>query len=140
MVDKPTPESETLREIAARHGRAYDTLRTQWSRHPDWPPPIDKRGRSYLYDSAAVDKVISDHFQRPAAKLVARRLYTAREIEAATGISAATIRADQSKKRANGTPRWPEPDDTSETANRWFGATITKALKDRRSYGRALKP
>ncbi|MFF1416554.1 hypothetical protein [Streptomyces sp. NPDC058280] len=137
MVDRPAAAGETLREIAARHGRAYDTLRTQWSRHPDWPPPIGKRGRSQVYDSAAVDRVIAKHFQRSATKLEPRRLYTAREIETATKITAATIRADQSKKRADGTPRWPAPDDTSETANRWYGATITKALKGRRSYGRA---
>ncbi|WP_046495055.1 hypothetical protein [Streptomyces odonnellii] len=136
MVDTPEPRRETLREIAARHGRAYDTLRTQWSRHPAWPPPIDKRGRFYLYDSAAVDKVIADHFQRPATKLKNRQLYTAREIEAATGISAATIRADQSKKRADGTPRWPAPDNTDGPANRWYGRTVIAALKKRRSYGR----
>lgn len=128
MVD-PAPKGETLAEIAARHGRAYNTLRNQWARHEAWPDPLpEKRGRSYVYDPAAVDQVIAEHFVRPAAELEPRRLYTAREIEDATGITAATIRADQSKGR------WPAPDDTSERANRWLGSTITKAVADRRGY------
>ncbi|GGJ81975.1 hypothetical protein GCM10011583_11840 [Streptomyces camponoticapitis] len=134
MVDRPTPTGETLREIAARHGRAYNTLRTVWSRHPDWPEPIGKRGRSYVYDSAAVDKVVAEHFARDAVELEPLRLYTARQIAEATGISAATIRADQAKTRADGTPRWPAPDDTSGPANRWYGKTISHAFSKRRNY------
>lgn len=130
MVEPPA-EGETLREIAARHGRAYNTLRNQWSRHPDWPDPVGKRGRSYVYDPAAVDRVIAEHFERPAAELEPRRLYTAREIEALTGVTAATIRADVTRGR------WPAPDDTSQRANRWYGETITTALTARRGYRRA---
>ncbi|MER5559687.1 hypothetical protein ABT071_13885 [Streptomyces sp. NPDC002506] len=134
MVDA-APEYETLREIAARHGRAYDTLRNHWSRHPDWPPAVDKRGRSLLYDPAAVDDVIARHFTRPAVDLDPRRLYTAREIEALTGITAATIRADRTKARADGTARWPAPDDTSQRAHRWYGRTVSEELKRRQAYG-----
>ncbi|TXL91597.1 hypothetical protein [Streptomyces sp. IB2014 016-6] len=135
MVDRPTPTGETLREIAARHGRAYNTLRTVWSRHPDWPDPLpDKRGRSYVYDPATVDEVIAKHFARDTVKLEPRRLYTARQIAEATGISAATIRADQAKTRADGTPRWPAPDDTSGPANRWLGETVSNAVSKRRNY------
>lgn len=126
MVNTPTPDGETLREIAARHGRAYDTLRAQWSRHPAWPNPIGKRGRSYLYDTTAVDEAIAEHFVRSTPTFEPRRLYTARDIATAAGISTATIRADVSKGR------WPAPDDTTEMANRWLGATITTALAGRR--------
>ncbi|MGW7198472.1 hypothetical protein [Streptomyces chryseus] len=128
MVDSPTPPGETLREIAARHGRAYDTLRAQWSRHPAWPAPVGRRGRSYVYDPAAVDAVIAEHFGRPSVELEGGRLFTAREIEQATGISAATIRADRSKGR------WPAPDDTAGPAHRWYGSTVTTALAGRRGY------
>ncbi|MGW7085032.1 hypothetical protein ACWGH2_16290 [Streptomyces sp. NPDC054871] len=127
MVD-PAPERETLAETAARHGRAYNTLRNQWSRHEDWPDPVGKRGRSYVYDPAAVDQVIAKHFVRPAAELEPHRLYTAREIETLTGITAGTIRADRTKKR------WPAPDDTSGRAHRWYGKTVTTAVNARRSY------
>ncbi|MFI7014399.1 helix-turn-helix transcriptional regulator [Streptomyces sp. NPDC050164] len=131
MVEPPT-EGETLREIATRHGRAYNTLRNQWSRHPAWPDPLpEKRGRSYVYDPAAVDRVIAEHFERQAVELEPRRLYTAREIEALTGVTAATIRADQSRDR------WPAPDDTSTRAHRWYGETVTAALTARRGYRRA---
>ncbi|MFF9312163.1 helix-turn-helix transcriptional regulator [Streptomyces sp. NPDC014748] len=129
MVE-PRPEGETLREIAARHNRSYDTLSNQWSQHPSWPDPIGKRGRAYVYDSTAVDAVIAEHFDRPAAPLEPRRLYTAKEIEALTGITAATIRADRSKGR------WPAPDDDSGRAYRWYGATVSKAVKGRRGYHR----
>ncbi|MFI1535546.1 helix-turn-helix transcriptional regulator [Streptomyces anandii] len=128
------PQGETLREIAARHGRAYDTLRNHWSRHPDWPAPIGKRGRAKTYDPAAVDRVIRDHFARPSTDLEGRRLYTAREIEQLTGISAATIRADRSLGR------WPAPDDTSSRAHRWYGSTITQALEGRRGYRKTDTP
>ena len=131
---KPPVEGETLREIAARHGRAYNTLRNQWSRHPDWPDPLhEKRGRSYVYDPAAVDRVIAKHFGRQAAGLEPRRLYTAREIEALTGVTAATIRADVTRGR------WPAPDDTSERAHRWSGETVTTALTARRGYRRSTE-
>ncbi|KJK40239.1 hypothetical protein UK15_07765 [Streptomyces variegatus] len=131
---KPPAEGETLREIAARHGRAYNTLRNQWSRHPDWPDPLpEKRGRSYVYDPAAVDRVIAQHFAREAAKLEPRRLYTAREIEALTGVTAATIRADVTRGR------WPAPDDTAQRAHRWYGETVTTALTARRGYRRSAE-
>jgi hypothetical protein len=128
MVD--TPNGETYAEIAARHGRAETTIRNQWARHPQWPEPIGKRGRHLIFDPATVDQVISDHIERPTAALEDRRLYTAREIEQATGITAATIRADRSKGR------WPEPDDRSGRAHRWYGATVTRVLTGRRGYHR----
>jgi len=127
---KPPSQGETLREIAARHGRAYDTLRNQWSRHSDWPDPIGKRGRSHIYDPAAVDHVIATHFERQAVGLEPRRLYTSKEIEALTGVTAATIRADRTRGR------WPAPDDISGRAHRWYGETVTTTLADRRGYRR----
>lgn len=128
MVATP-PAGETLREIARRYGRAYDTLRTAWSRHPSWPKPIATGPHgTLLYDSAAVDAVIAEHFAREGVGLEPTRLYTAKEIEAATGIKPATLRADVSKGR------WPAPDDTSGRANRWLGATVTEAVAKRRGY------
>jgi predicted DNA-binding transcriptional regulator AlpA len=126
MVD--TPPGETYAEIAARHGRAETTVRNQWARHPDWPAPTGKRGKRLLFDPAAADRFVADHIDRQAAELEPRRLYTAREIEQLTGITAATIRADRSKGR------WPEPDDTSSRAHRWYGATVAQALEGRRAY------
>lgn len=126
MVAPHTP-GETLAEAAARHGRSLDTARNHWSRHPDWPAPLGKRGRAHVYDPAAVDAFVA----RQLPDLEAARLYTARDLEAAgLGIKAATIRADQSKGR------WPEPDDTTGGANRWYGSTVKAALAGRRSYRR----
>ncbi|MBP2583383.1 hypothetical protein J3A78_003861 [Streptomyces sp. PvR006] len=127
MVDTP-PTGETLRQIAARHGRAEKTIRNVWARHPDWPAPTGKKGQAYLYDPAAADQVIAEHFARATTPLEPRRLYTAAEIAAAAGISAGTIRADRSKGR------WPAPDNTEGRAHRWYGATALQALADRRGY------
>ncbi|MFB7596905.1 helix-turn-helix transcriptional regulator [Streptomyces sp. NPDC056160] len=129
MVD--TPPGETYAEIAARHGRAETTVRNQWARHPAWPEPIGKRGRYLLFDPATVDQVVAEHIERPAADLEPSRLYTAREIEQATDLTAATIRADRSKGR------WPEPDDCSGRAHRWYGSTVAQALAGRRGYRKA---
>ncbi|MGP4085476.1 helix-turn-helix transcriptional regulator [Streptomyces sp. KR55] len=126
-----TPIGETYAEIAARHGRAEATVRNRWARHPEWPAPIGKRGKQLLFDPAAVDQVIHEHIERPPATLEPRRLYTAKEIEALTGVTAATIRAERSKGH------WPPADDTSSRAHRWYGATITTALAGRRAYRRA---
>ncbi|MFG3174920.1 hypothetical protein ACGFZC_07555 [[Kitasatospora] papulosa] len=130
MVANPPADGETLREIATRYGRAYNTLSAQWSRHEAWPAPTGKRGRAYVYNPAEVDAVVQEHFVRENTALQPRRLYTAREIADLAGISAATIRADLSKGR------WPAPDDTEGPANRWTGKTVTATLKGRRGYQR----
>jgi uncharacterized protein YjcR len=71
MVDTPrliTPE------IAEAYGVSLHTVTKTWARHPQWPDPVDKRGR---YNE-----------------------YTARELEAAgIGITASTIRADRARDR-----------------------------------------
>ncbi|MEV7422854.1 hypothetical protein [Streptomyces sp. NPDC091212] len=138
MVDTPQPVGETLREIAARYGRDYETVRAL-AKRAGWPDPVGKRGGAYTYDPAAVDPIATAAYRRPTTELRPRRLYTAREIATATGISAGTIRADRTKKRADGTPRWPAPDDTDGPAHRWYGKTITAELKKRRTYSRAQR-
>jgi predicted DNA-binding transcriptional regulator AlpA len=54
-------------------------------------------------------------------------------IEALTGVTAATIRADRSRGR------WPAPDDTGGRAHRWYGKTVTTALTTRRGYHRSTE-
>ncbi|MFF9310103.1 helix-turn-helix transcriptional regulator [Streptomyces sp. NPDC014748] len=133
MVD--TPPGETYAEIAARHGRAETTVRNQWARMADWPKPLpEKRGRRVQFAPADVDAFVAAHIRRQSAELESRRLYTAREIEALTGITAATIRAERSKGR------WPAPDDTSGRAYRWYGTTIKETLAPRRGYRRSVAP
>ncbi|MFD4258219.1 hypothetical protein ACFWR9_11460 [Streptomyces sp. NPDC058534] len=129
MVDTPT--GETYEQIAARHGRSLAHVRNVWARHPAWPAAIGKDGKRLLFDPADVDRVIRERIERPPVALERTRLYTATEIEALTGITAATIRADRNKGR------WPAPDDTHGRAHRWTGATVTQALAGRRAYRRA---
>ncbi|WP_435251694.1 helix-turn-helix transcriptional regulator [Streptomyces tendae] len=129
MVDS-TP-GETYEQIAARHGRSLARVRNAWARHPAWPAPTGKCGKQLLFDPAAVDRAIREHIDRPPAALEDDRLYTAKEIEQLTGVTAATIRADRHKGR------WPAPDDTSSRAHRWTGATVAQALAGRRAYRRA---
>jgi hypothetical protein len=129
MVDRRPPE--TVAEIAARTGRPLTTVKNTWRRHPAWPEPLpEKRGRWVQYAPEAVDRFIRDHIDRQeTSALEPTRLYTAQELEAAgIGIKAGTIRADLTRGR------WPEPDDTDSGANRWRGATATKALEGRRGY------
>lgn len=130
MVRDDDINGETLAEAADRHGRAYNTLRNQWSRHPEWPAPIGKHGRSKLYNPAAVDAWVRAHVDRPPVDLERHHLYTARELEDAGIIKAVTIRSDMHHGR------WPEPDRTGGGKNRWFGQTVIDALADRRAWGR----
>ncbi|MEU3899756.1 hypothetical protein [Streptomyces sp. NPDC045251] len=129
MVD--SPPGETYAQIAARHGRSLARVRNVWARHPAWPAPIGKDGKQLLFDPAAVDQVVREHIDRPPADLEPTRLYTAKEIEQLTGITAATIRADRTKGR------WPAPDDTQGRAHVWKGSTVTAAVADRRAYRRS---
>ncbi|UQA95645.1 hypothetical protein [Streptomyces halobius] len=131
MVD-PAPEGETLAEIARRTGRPLTTVRNTWTRHPHFPDPIDKRGRWNVYEPIAIDGFIRDHIDRQAVQLEPDRLYTAQHLEAAgIGIRAGTIRADLTRGR------WPQPDDTTDGVNRWYGRTAAKALEKRRGYRRS---
>jgi len=128
MVDHP---GLTTPEIAERYGRSLHTVTKLWRRAPDWPPPIGRRGKHYEYDPAAVDTWITEHIGREPVELEPTRLYTARELETAgVGITANTIRADQSRGR------WPKPDDITGGANRWYGRTVQAALAKRRGYQR----
>jgi hypothetical protein len=130
MVDH-TPPRLIVPEIAERYGRSPHTVTREWARHPDWPAPVDKRGRWNEYDAQAVAAFVHDHIERQAADLEPDRLYTAQQLEAAgAGIKAATIRADRTRGR------WPEPDDTSHGVNRWYGRTAAAALANRRGYRR----
>lgn len=127
---RPPNTAETFQEIADRTNRPVSTVRNTWSRHPEWPAPLEqKRGRWNQYDRAAVDAFIRNHIDRDTVDLEPERLYTARELEAAgIGITAGTIRADRTRGR------WPAPDDTQDGINRWRGDTATEALKGRRGY------
>lgn len=125
------PTGETLPEIAARHGRALNTLKTVWTRHPDWPAPIGKHGRYNVYDPTAVDAVITEHFARPQVELEPDRLYTARELGEALGISHLTINADVKRGRI------PPADDTTQRAHRWYGRTVMTAVNARHRSGKA---
>ncbi|WP_018385275.1 hypothetical protein [Wenjunlia vitaminophila] len=132
--DHAAQRRETLREIAARHGRSYDTVRNKWSRHPDFPAPVGKRGRSLEYDTQAVDRWVQAEKGRPAPDLEPARLYTAQDLEVAgVGITAGTIRADLARGR------WPKPDHTTG-GNRWRGATVIKHLAGRRAKTTPTKP
>ncbi|MER8030708.1 hypothetical protein ABTZ78_17315 [Streptomyces bauhiniae] len=134
MVDAH-PEAKTLHELALAYKRSYDTLRTSWARHPEWPDHVGKAGdgRSKTYDAAAVADFVKKHVARQAVALEPDRLYTAREIEEITGITQGTIRAEGSKGR------WPASDGSSGRAKAWYGKTVTPVIKARRGYHRAPK-
>lgn len=126
MVDRAP---ETLADIAARLGRPLSTVRNTWTRDPEWPAAVGKRGRWKTYDPGGIDDWLRDHIERQAVALEPGRLYTAQQLEAAgIGIKAGTIRADLTRRR------WPEPDDTEGGVNRWCGRTVTQALEGRRGY------
>ncbi|WP_282795169.1 hypothetical protein [Streptomyces sp. CC224B] len=125
MVDRSTL---TAPEIAEKYGVSIHTVTKSWAQHPAWPDAIGKRGRYKAYSPWHIETFVYNHVARPAVALEPRRLYTAREIADAAGISAGTIRADRTRGR------WPEPDDVEGGVNRWYGETATMALASRRGY------
>ena len=129
MVGQPAA-GETVAEIAERYGVDITTVRNKWTPHPDWPASVGKRGRWPVYDPAEVDRWHTTRSARQSPTLQPERLYTAAEIEAATGITAATIRSAQSRGF------WPQPAGKSGRANAWTGAAINEVLQTRRAYHR----
>jgi hypothetical protein len=128
MVERP---GVIAPEIAREHGRSLHTVTKSWMRHPEWPPPVGKRGRYNEYDREAVAAWIAAHAARPSVELEPDRLYTAQQLEdAAIGIAASTIRADRSLGR------WPAPDDESDGVARWKGSTAAATMQSRRVYRR----
>ncbi|MBL1107999.1 hypothetical protein JK361_25995 [Streptomyces sp. 5-8] len=128
MVDRPgliTPE------IAEQYGVSTHTVSKTWAQHPDWPAPVDRRGRYKEYAATDIADFVREHIERQAVTLEPERLYTAQQLEdAGIGIKAGTIRADLTRSR------WPEPDDTEHGVNRWKGETVMVAMTGRRGYRR----
>jgi len=131
MVDRP---GITVTEIAERYGRSRSTVSNTWRQHPAWATirVLGRRGRAVEYDRDDADRVIREHFVRPAsARLEPRRHYTAREAADAGRLSYNTIRSDISRDR------WPAPDATDDHGTKlWLGATINAEL-DKRQARRA---
>ncbi|MGM9444468.1 hypothetical protein ACTAF0_30100 [Streptomyces murinus] len=97
MVD--TPPGETYAEIAAATAALRPPSATSGPATRSGPSRCPRSGRFLVFDPAAVDRLVTEHVDRQAADLEPVRLYSAREIEQLTGITAATIRADRSRGR-----------------------------------------
>lgn len=133
-VPPPGRDGVTFSEIAAHYGKSarYVTGNPRWGRHPEWPAPLGKRGRSFEYAPDAVAAFVAAHHTREPAPLEPARLYTVTEIATATDVQPVTIWADISRDR------WPSPDEVSEDGTKlWWGATVIEHLAKRRSYRRA---
>ena len=130
----PGRDGLTFAEIAAHYGKAarYVAENPRWGRHPEWPAPVGKRGRSLEYDPEAVAAFVATHHTRQAPLLVPERLYTVVEIASATGIQPDSIWSDITRNR------WPAPDHVTEEGTKlWQGKTVAEHLAGRRTYRRA---
>ncbi|MBD3550875.1 helix-turn-helix transcriptional regulator [Streptomyces sp. SP18CM02] len=120
----------TYAEIATHYGLAprYVAENARWGRHPHWPAPITKRGRSAEFNPQDVHTFVQEHHARQAPTLDPSRLYTVTEIATHTGLSPTTIYADISRNR------WPAPDQELDGTRLWSGSTVTSVLAGRRRY------
>lgn len=130
--------AHTARRATGRHLRGdrrplrprpprYVAENTRWGRHPDWPAPVAKRGRSAEFDPQAVHAFVQQHHTRQAPALDPNRAYTVTEAAKLIGLTADTIYSDISRGR------WPDPDTTTPDGIRlWHGSTLTRALQQRR--------
>lgn len=124
----------TFAEIAKHYRRStrYVAENPRWGRHPDWPAPVARRGRSNEYAPEAVAAFVAEHHARDVIPLGPDQLYSVPEIAAETGLAADTIWSDISRDR------WPAPDDISSDGTKlWRGSTIAEHLAGRRSYKRS---
>lgn len=121
----------TFQEIAAwrRMSARYVAENPRWGRHPAWPAPIGKRGRSREYDPGAVEEFVQVHHSRERTPLEATRLYTVAEIAEAAHLEPDTVWSYISRDS------WPEPDAVLPDGTKlWRGATVTRRLDGRRRY------
>jgi len=130
MVDHST-RGVIIPEIAERYGRSPATIQKHWTRHPEWPEPIGRRGRWLEYDADAVDKVVHRLFIRTTGTDGSPDdLLTVAEIAEYTGLKPTTIRSDISRGR------WPEPDEVAHGVKLWRRATVDAVMAHRRIYPR----
>jgi hypothetical protein len=119
-------------EIAELYGRALDTVKETWRKHPDWPAPVGRRGRWAEYDAAAVDELVRRVFLREPAPPVGDPddLLTVADIAEYTGLARGTIAADISRAR------WRDPDEDEHGVKRWRRSTVDEIMRGRRGYHR----
>ncbi|MFJ7590662.1 hypothetical protein ACIQZO_25415 [Streptomyces sp. NPDC097617] len=120
----------TYTEIAEHYGMSarYLSENPRWGRHPGWPPPIGKRGRTMEFDAQAIARFFGEHHTREATPLDPSRRYTVVEIAEASGLQPDSIRSDISRGR------WPAPDERDGDRKLWRGDTVTAHLAGRRIY------
>ncbi|GAA4626963.1 hypothetical protein GCM10023196_037320 [Actinoallomurus vinaceus] len=111
------------------HGRSERTIEN-WTKHPDWPAPVGRRGRWHEYPLEAVEAWIAKHApteeSTPAGKPT--DLLTVQEIAAHSGRGESTIRGYISRGR------WPAADKEENGVKLWFRSTVDRALAGLRPY------
>ncbi len=118
---------ETVPEIALRLGRSERTVE-QWIQAYDWPAPLGRRGRLYVYETGAVDAVVRAVLALGALDADPDELLDARAAAADAGLAYGTVRAYVSKGD------WPAPDDA--VLRRWKRSTVRGFMASRKPDAR----
>ncbi|MEU0937622.1 hypothetical protein [Embleya sp. NPDC005971] len=119
----------TTTEIATKYGRSLSTVQTDWTQHSEWPEPVGKRGKWFVYDAEAVERVVREHLGRPATTgLDPGTLYTLQEAADALGTTYGALRSHKSRNKALYEPA----DDDENGVDRWYGARLERIHAKRR--------
>lgn len=92
----------TYADIANRYGRSRSTIVNTWATHDSWPDPVDKRGRSLLFNADDVARAVTQ-IQNPLGTSLDGgdfdELLTLREISDITGLAVGTLSRYEAEER-----------------------------------------
>lgn len=98
----------TYSEIAEKYQRSVSTIKQTWAKHPDWPIPTGKHGRSLTFDSDQVHAIaVAVFLPPPPPDGDPDELLTLSEIADRTGQSLSTLEGYAHRQSDNEHKHWP---------------------------------
>lgn len=124
----------TYNEIAKKYGRSTSTIKQTWTKHPDWPKPAGKRGRSLEFDASQVHALATRVFLPPPPPNGGDpdELLTLAEIADRTGQSLSTLEGYAHRRTDTEHKHWPPRAGHRNGANLWRWETVAAHLAGRR--------
>lgn len=123
----------TYSEIAEKYQRSVSTIKQTWAKHPDWPIPTGKRGRSLTFDGDRVHALaVAVFLPPPPPDGDPDELLTLSEIADRTGTPLPTIEGYAHRKADTEHKHWPPRAGHRNGTSLWRWGEVAAHLAGRR--------